>query len=300
MAPRERPDSRSAARLWLGLASVLCAGACVSRPPTLEPGTHALLFARPALLDEDRLEMHLVRAAGGGGQRPLLLYATGDGGWRSADRGLFQHLARWGYPVAGFSARRYLEHLRFEATTPARVAVDYRRLIGFARKALELPSDRPTVLVGFSRGSSLAMVAAGESDLQPLLGGVLAVALGDEEEYVRDHRARHGRGRGSDTTEGRVRHLRPYDQLPRLGDLPLVVIQSTQDDYLPAARAQTLFGPNGERRRFYAIRAGSHTFCGARNALYEQARVALEWIVDCPPRAASGPARRDPSEAPHE
>lgn len=285
MPPRERHLDRGAtAGLWLGLASYAWAGGCVSRPPTLEPGTHALLFARPAVLDEDRLEMHLVRAAGGGGRRPLLLYATGDGGWRSADRGLFRHLARWGYPVAGFSARRYLEHLRFEATTPARVALDYGRLIGFAQKALDLPSDRPTVLVGFSRGSGLAIVAAGEAGLQPRLGGVLAVALGDEEEYVRDHRARPGRASASEKARA-GQHLRPYDQLPRLDGLPLAVIQSTQDSHLPAARAQELFGPDGERRRFYPIRAGSHTFAGARSALYEQARVALEWIVACATRA---------------
>jgi hypothetical protein len=48
---------------------------------------------------------------------------------------------------------------------------------------------------------------------------------------------------------------------------------------LPAARARQLFGPDGEERRFYPIQAGSHTFAGGRDALYEQARVALEWIV---------------------
>jgi type I site-specific restriction-modification system R (restriction) subunit len=73
--------------------------------------------------------------------------------------------------------------------------------------------------------------------------------------------------------------------------LPLAVIQSTQDGYLPAAQAQQLFGPDGERRRFYSIRAGNHTFAGARSALYEQARVALEWIEakgrDGIPRASS-------------
>ena len=94
--------------------------ACVSRPPTLEPGTRATLFVRQVQLETKSLEVHMVRPAAGTRRRPLLLYATGDGGWRSADRGLFQQLARGGYPLAGFSARHYLEHLRFEATTPER------------------------------------------------------------------------------------------------------------------------------------------------------------------------------------
>ena len=269
-------------RALSGVASVLCAAACLSRSPTLEPDIGATLFVRDVPLDTERIEVHLVRAAGAGGRRPLLLYATGDGGWRSSDRGLFQHLARWGYPVAGFSARHYLEHLGFAATTPAHVAEDYGHLIAFAKHALELPGDTPTVLVGFSRGSGLAVVAAGQPELQPLLGGVLAVALIDEEEYVREHGTRAGRD-GRDVSDRELAALRPYDQLTRLDRLPVAVIQSTQDGYLPAAQARQLFGPDDERRRFHAIRAGNHTFAGARDALYEQARVALEWIVACGP-----------------
>ena len=242
----------------LVFAAVIHASACMSRPPTLEPDTRATLFVRDASLDTERIAVHMVRAAGAGDGRPLLLYATGDGGWRSADRGLFQHLARWGYPVVGFSARHYLEHLGFEATTPAHVAEDYGRLIAFAKRELELPADTKTVLVGFSRGSGLSVVAAGQSELRPVLGGLLAVALDDEEEYV---------------------SMRPYDVLKSLDRLPLAVIQSTQDGYLKAAEARRLFGPDGEWRRFYAVEARNHTFADAREALYEQARVALEWIV---------------------
>jgi fermentation-respiration switch protein FrsA (DUF1100 family) len=233
---------------------------------------------RDAQLGAENIQVQLVRVSGAPSRRPLLLYATGDGGWRSADRGLFQHLALWGYSVAGFSARHYLQHLRFEATSPAHVAQDYGDLITFAKKALELPSDTPTVLVGFSRGSGLAVVAAGQSELQPLLCGVLVVALTEEEEYVRDDKKRAGRD-PANLSDRQLVMLRPYDVLASLDRLPLAVIQSTEDNYLPAARARELFGPDGDRRRFYPIRAGSHTFAGARDAMYEQARVALEWIV---------------------
>jgi fermentation-respiration switch protein FrsA (DUF1100 family) len=265
----------------------------MSRPPILEPGTRAILFVRDAQLGTEHIQVQLVRATGAPGRRPLLLYATGDGGWRSADRGLFQHLARWGYPLEGFSARHYLEHLRFEATTPAHVAEDYGDLIAFAKKALDLPGDTPTVLVGFSRGSGLAVVAAGQSELQPLLGGVLAVALTEEEEYVRDDRARARRD-PRNLSDRQLETLRPYEVLAGLDRLPLAVIQSTEDSYLPAARARELFGPDGERRRFYAIRAGGHTFAGARDALYEQARLALQWIVASGPGHALARARPMP------
>ena len=278
--------------LW-GLGAVLCAGACRSRPPTLEPDPRATLVVRHAQLGTERIEVHLVRAAGAPARGPLLLYATGDGGWRSADRGLFHHLALWGYPLAGFSARHYLEHLRFEATTAAHVAEDYGRLIAFAKHELELPGDTATVLVGFSRGAGLAVVAAGQSALQPFLGGVLAIALTDEEEYVRSYRTRTGRD-PRDLSARELATLRPYDVLADVGRLPLAVIQSTQDRYVSAARARQLFGPDDERRRFHAIPARSHTFAGARDALYEQARVALEWIVACGPRGEPAPIRPTP------
>ena len=267
-------------RALLALGSVLCAGACLSRPPTVEPDATATRVVRDAQLGGERIEVHLVRGAGARARGPLLLFATGDGGWRSADRGLFHHLALWGYPVAGFSARHYLEHLRFEATTPAHVAEDYGQLIAFAQRELELPGDTATVLVGFSRGAGLAVAAAGQPTLQPRLGGVLAIALTDEEEYVRSYRTRTGRD-PRDLGARELLALRPYDVLKAVGRLPLAVIQSSRDGYLPATRARELFGPDDERRRFHAIAARSHTFAGARDALYEQARVALQWIVAC-------------------
>ena len=277
---QETPIGAGPALLGLAAMSVC---ACVSRPPTLEPGTRATHFVREVQLGTDSLQVHLMQPMGANGRRPLVLYATGDGGWRSADRALFQHLALWGYPLAGFSARHYLQHLRFEATTPARVAEDYGHLIAFANKALDLPGDTPTVLVGFSRGSGLAVAAAAQSALQPLLRGVLAVALTDEEEYVRDYRTRTGRD-PRDPSARQLATLRPYDLLARFDRLPLAVIQSTQDSYLPAAQARLLFGPDDERRRLYPIRAGGHTFAGARDALYGQARIALEWIGTCSAR----------------
>jgi hypothetical protein len=36
--------------------------------------------------------------------RPMLIYATGDGGFRGKDKELFDEMASFGYPVAGFSA----------------------------------------------------------------------------------------------------------------------------------------------------------------------------------------------------
>lgn len=78
-----------------------------------------------------------------------------------------------------------------------------------------------------------------------------------------------------------------YEYLGRLRDLPLVVIQSTGDNYLPAEAARKLFGPNTELRRLVPIESRDHSFDGARDALYEQMADALTWMSKRPPSQAA-------------
>jgi hypothetical protein len=61
--------------------------------------------------------------------------------------------------------------------------------------------------------------------------------------------------------------------------LPVAVIQSTRDNYLPAEDARSLFGSDTDRRQFHAIDAKNHSFAGARPLLYETLRSSLEWVV---------------------
>jgi len=237
------------------------------------PGYHE---AQPPLIrqthdvtvNEFPVTLHLVRPATLR-QQPLLIYATGDGGWRGKDLDLFNHLAEWGYPMAGFSAPEYYKHLRGdeETTTPARLARDYEAIIDAATRELMLPASTPVILVGVSRGAGLSVVAAGQQAIQPSLDGVVVMGLTKEEEHVRWRRRRQ-------STE-----LAIYDYLPRLASLPLAVIQSTRDNYLPAEQARTLFGADTDRRQFHAIDAKNHSFSGARPALYETLRSSLEWVV---------------------
>ena len=70
----------------------------------------------------------------------------------------------------------------------------------------------------------------------------------------------------------------PYAYIPQLGDLPLSVIQSTHDDYLPARDARSLFGPDTDDRRFLAIESSNHSFTDARESLYEAIQSSLRWI----------------------
>ena len=186
------------------------------------------------------------------------------------DLDLYRHLDAWGYPLVGFDARDYVKHLGpSDTTTPARLAEDYRAVIAAARETLRLDRARPVVLVGVSRGAGLSVVAAGE--LRDAISGVVAIALTREEEYVRWYRRLFVLPR-------REVMVDVEEYLPQLGDLPLAVVQSSRDNYLPGADARVLLGPDGPRRWLQIIEARNHSFSGARQAMYEATRRAIGWI----------------------
>jgi pimeloyl-ACP methyl ester carboxylesterase len=261
-------------RLAVGIVVACVAAGCVHRIPDRTPAPSQ--FTNDVVLNGFPVTLHLSRPATPS-RRLLVIYATGDGGWRGKDLDLFRHLCGWGYPVAGFSAPQYVKHLRGDAetTTPAMLARDYLTIITAVRQALMVPESTPVILVGVSRGAGLSVVAAGQPEVQQSVDGVVVMALTQEEEHVRWRRRRQ-------STE-----LQIYDYLPQLSNLPLAVIQSTRDNYLPADRARTLFGEDGERRQFHAIEAKNHSFAGARPLLYETLRSSLEWVAGLARRAAT-------------
>jgi pimeloyl-ACP methyl ester carboxylesterase len=265
-----------------GLATA--AAAACGHLPVLHSPQRPVQFRRSITLYDHPLDLHLARPEQLQPGTPLLFYATGDGGWHGKDVDTYRRLIRWGYPVAGFSAPSYLDHLGFVSgtTTPERLANDYRRLIEFAKQTLSLPASTRTILVGVSRGAGLAVVAAGRPELNVELGGVLAVALTKEEEYVRHYKVIPGKS-PSDMPTRELVEFQTYEYLDRLRDLPLVVIQSTGDGYLPAAAARKLFGADTALRRFVSIEARDHSFDGARGALYAQMAAALAWMSSRPP-----------------
>jgi hypothetical protein len=266
--------SRHACVAAIALICLACGYGCGTLGT--RPATSPLLPPIPdrfVALNGHDLRLHFSRGTGGL-DRPLLVYATGDGGWHRRDLAAYHHLVSFGYPTIGFDARDYVTHLGAgEATTPGRLAADYERIIETARSALQLPTRYPVVLVGISRGAGLSVVAAAQPGLRPSIAGVLAVALTKEEEYVRV-RWLQRLGRRAATPQ----MVEVYDYLHQLADMPVAVVQSTRDGYLPADRARALFGPDAPLRWLQPIEARNHSFGGARAELYEALGRALTWI----------------------
>ena len=161
---------------WLGLLLCLASiSGCALRPrPAVAPGGAPVADRSPVadqsiVLNDHSLRLHFARGARGP-QRPLLVYATGDGGWHRKDLAAYRHLVSYGYPTVGFDAHQYVTHLgRSGSTTPARLAADYERIIHAAKATLALPAEYPVVLVGVSRGAGLSVAAASQRTLRPLI-----------------------------------------------------------------------------------------------------------------------------------
>jgi pimeloyl-ACP methyl ester carboxylesterase len=249
----------------LRVSVLLCwiaASGCAAHARPRVPDAHATFNGHA-------LTLHFANP-GAPAARPLLVFATGDGGMHRKDLDLFRHLGAWGYPLVGFDAHDYVKHLgTSDTTTPERLADDYRGIIAAARDALHLDPARHIVLVGVSRGAGLSVVAAGE--LHDAISGVVAIALTREEEYVRWRRRFLVLPR-------REVMVDVQEYLPQLGDVPLAVVQSTHDKYLPANDARALLGPDGPRRWLQIIEAANHSFGGARPQMYSAVQHALEWV----------------------
>ncbi len=262
------------------LASLGLMSGCAYKVPVVQES--GLLHMRQSVtLYRRPLEIRLSTPASPSKSGMLVVYATGDGGWRGLGDQIFRWISAWNYPVAGFSSKAYLKNLGYVSdtttTTPRRLVRDFEVIIDSAESALGLPKDTPIVLVGISRGAGLAVVAAGQEELKVRLAGVVAIALTKEEEHVVHYRIRRG-GRHSESPRRELVEIKTYDYLPRLAGIPITVIQSSNDGYLPAAAARNLFGPDTDLRKLLAVQARNHSFSGGCSLLYRDTEDSLAWI----------------------
>ena len=273
--PSESASLRTAFARWLLLAAVaVTIGAPVHAAPSLDNFELATLqlYGRP-------LQIHCACPPGGPSKGVLVLYSTGDGGWKGLDRELVTRIVAWGYPVGGFDSGRYLKDLGYSAhpTTPEQMGRDFDQILAFTLRVLGLPPETPVILAGWSRGAGLSVVAAGQPGTQRRLAGVIGVALTEAEENVVHHKVHKGAAPG-DVPRRELVELDTYEYLPRLGALPVAILQSTNDGYVPAEDARRRLGPDTSCRRLFAIESSGHGFGGGREILYQRLKESLAWI----------------------
>jgi type IV secretory pathway VirJ component len=205
----------------------------------------------------------------------LVVFATGDDGWFGTSGALFEHLADEGYTIAGVSAPEILRPLSSsDRVSTAQAAQGIKQLFAQAKHDLGFPDSTPIVVVGFSRGASVVAFTAVHPELRDAIGGAVAIALTREADYLREPE-------GERTPEIQIDdqgRIQLYPALKLLGSTRFAVIQSSNDDYVPAAESRKLLGVDTPTLRLYQIIASDHGFSDAREKLMHDLDDALRWV----------------------
>lgn len=245
--------------LWMLMAASLCLADNQSFWPQANPvvvrGVQQKVFRYPG--------------AGGSDARPCILFAPGDGGWRGFAVTVATRLASSGYDVFGFDTRDYLESFTArKALREADVAADIRTFAEAVRR------DRRVVLLGWSEGAGLMVLAAAAPDRGPY-AGLITMGLGEMNVLgwrLADYLTYLTR---KAPNEPRFSVL-PY--MPKIAPLPLAMLQSSRDEYVTREEANRLFHAAAEPRRIVFIDAQNHRCDGAQAEFFRQLLRMLEWV----------------------
>jgi fermentation-respiration switch protein FrsA (DUF1100 family) len=250
-------------------------GGCQEIPP--HPGLYDVRVV-PMKLSQISLPVTLVTPRSQRHEGLLILFATGDDGWFFTSRYLLEHLAESGYTIAAFDSTLITsaadnQHARLQ---PDQAASSMDMLLLQAKRELALTADAPTVITGFSRGATFVVFAAGEPELQDHLVGGVALALTRQSDYLEPPSIAERPDWLQLDERGR---LLTYPAIARLGAMPIAVIQSAGDSYVPAAESRRLFGPDTATRRLYEVNSHYHSFIFSLGETYRCLDEAIDWVV---------------------
>jgi hypothetical protein len=274
---------RRGSRLAIAVAPAFLLVACGIAPAVQTSPAHPSIrqWSATILLHGKPLELHLAAPQTPVAPDLVVLYASGDGGWFGAAVDMFRHIAGDGYSAVGFSSRAFLKIERPHGVlvSAADLSDEYEQILKAARVSLGLGEQARVVLTGWSRGAAFAVLVGSEPPVREGLSGVIGIGLAADENLGLDDKPEE-----TDEGEYKGNHRRgqfdTYRRIAELGAIPCAVIQSTHDGYLPASRAQALFGPNTSLRRFYAVEASNHRFSGGKPAFDAALSEALRWIAN--------------------
>jgi alpha-beta hydrolase superfamily lysophospholipase len=206
---------------------------------------------------------------------------SGDVGWVGLAVTMAEELSAEGYAVAGINVRQYLSAFTSGKShlEPADVPGDYRvfRDTLSQRGALA----RPVVLSGMSEGAALAVLAAADAKNHAWVDGIITMGIPPSAELA---------WRWTDVGAWITKHdtnepsFAPADAIARVAPVPLYMIQSSKDEYVPKADYERLAATAREPKKLVIIDASNHRFTDRRPQLREAYMTGLAWIVRASPK----------------
>ncbi|MEP7116086.1 MAG: AcvB/VirJ family lysyl-phosphatidylglycerol hydrolase [Acidobacteriota bacterium] len=204
-----------------------------------------------------------------------IFMGSGDVGWVGLATTLAEFLSDEGYVVAGINVRQYLAafvdggaHLQVE-----QVPADFEAFAG-ALKARGMLA-RPVILAGVSEGAALAVAAAATADGHRWVDGVVTMGLPATAELAWRWKDALTWVTKSDADEP---SFSPHELIANVAPLPLWMIQSTRDEYVPEPDYRRFERMAAEPKRLVLIDAKNHRFTDKLPELKGQLVAGIDWI----------------------
>lgn len=201
-----------------------------------------------------------------------VLFASGDGGWRGFAVTVAKSVASWGYDVYGLDTKRYLESFTGSSILKATdVMSDFQRITDWITQK----ADEKVILMGHSEGAGLCLLAAASNENKKSFSGLVSIGLSksgvlggrllDDITYVTKKMP------NEPTFES-------ADFLPKVSPLPILMVQSSHDEYVSVEMARKLFSNAREPKRFLLIESRNHRFDGNADEFFRALHEGMEWI----------------------
>jgi alpha-beta hydrolase superfamily lysophospholipase len=210
-----------------------------------------------------------------GQPRGTIFMGSGDVGWVGLGVTMAEFLAAQGYVAVGINVRQYLSvftsgksHLA-EADVPG----DYQAFADALRAQGLLV--RPVIVSGVSEGAALAVLAASAASNHEWIDGAITMGLPAVAELAWKWTDFTAWITKSDANEP---SFQPNDHIASIAPLPLVMIQSTKDEYVPEADYRRFDATAQAPHKLVLIPAANHRFTDKQPELKREYLSAIAWI----------------------
>ena len=220
-----------------------------------------------------------------GAPRGTILMGSGDVGWVGLAVTMAEELSAQGYLVAGINIRQYLSSFTSGRShlQASDVPGDYLVLRDTLKQRGGLV--RPVVLSGMSEGAALAVLAASDPRNHDWIDGVVTMGIPPTAEL-----AWRWTDIGAWITKRDADEpsFAPKDVIANVSPVPLCMIQSTKDEYVPKAEYERLHALARAPKKLVLIDASNHRFTDKRPELRAAYAAALAWVAE---QGSAGGAR---------
>jgi alpha/beta superfamily hydrolase len=204
-----------------------------------------------------------------------IVMGSGDVGWTGLSVTMAEFLSDRGYLVVGVNIRQYLTTFRNGKShlTVSDPPADYREIAEWLRSEHMLVA--PVMMSGVSEGAAIAVLAASDAKNHGWIDGLITMGVPATAELA---------WKWTDFTtwftkkDANEPSFSPFDFIGGVAPVPVVMIQSRKDEYVPPADYERCHANAQEPKKLVLIDASNHRFTDRRDQLRQEYLAALSWI----------------------